>query len=114
MDIDPIARAILVSDVLTHQAVDRILLRAIRRGMGERNISRAIAELPENPEQRAAAMLSIAQQSLAINSYLPAEAWLDSLQKTAAASDPALKQRIACLRQAIIHSKMSSDLAAVI
>ncbi len=114
MDIDPIARAILVSDVLTHQAVDRILLRAIRRGMGERNISRAIAELPENPEQRAAAMLSIAQQSLAINSYLPAEAWLDSVQKTAAASDPGLKQRIACLRQAIIHSKMSSDLAAVI
>ncbi len=119
-DIDPLARSILVSDVLTHQAVDRAILRATRRGVGERRIAHLIATLPAsntNPQQRVTAMVSIAQQLLAIDAYLPAERWAQSAGKTLAGAkeaDPSLSQKVDSLCQAVAQSKISGDLAAVI
>jgi hypothetical protein len=118
-DIDPLARAILVSDVLTHQAVDRAILNATRRGVGERRIARAIKSLPAsaNPQQRASAMVSIAQQFFDIDSYLPAESWAEAAEKTLAGAnetDPKLKNKMDSLCEALTQAKISTDLTAVI
>jgi len=120
IDLDPLARSILVSDVLTHQAVDRAILRAIRSGVGERRIAHTLASLAAtvgNPQQRASVMISAAQQFLALDNYLPAELWAESAQQTLAAAkdaDPALRQKIDALCETLMHSKISPDLAAVI
>jgi len=119
-DIDPLARAVLGSDVLTHLAVDRTILHAARRGVGERRVARAIRAFPANapkPEQRASAMASIAQQFLDMDGYLPAESWAQSARKALAevpSADPALSHRIDAISQAVAQSKISADLAAVI
>jgi hypothetical protein len=119
-EIDPLARAVLMSDVLTHLAVDRAILHGARRGVGERRVARAIAALPAGavkPEERAAAMASIAQQFLDMNGYLAAESWAQSARKALAgkqSADAALRRRIDGICQAAAHSKISEDLAAVI
>jgi hypothetical protein len=118
-EIDPLARTVLVSEVLAHLAVDRTILHAARRGVGERRVARAIAALPGSakPEQRAGAMASIAQQFLDMNGYLPAENWAQSARNALAGTpnaDPALSRRIDAIFQATAQSKISQDLAAVI
>jgi hypothetical protein len=119
-NIDPLARAVLGSDVLTHLAVDRTVLHAARLGVGERRVARAIAALPASaakPEQRASAMALIAQQFLDMNSYLAAESWAQSAKKALAGAknaDAALSSRIDTIGQAAAQAKISEDLAAVI
>jgi len=118
-NIDPLARAILVSDVLTHQAVDMTLLQATRRGLGERRIAKAIAAIPTgnaNPEARANAMLSIAQQFLDIDCYLPAENWLKSATKALGSekAESVLTQKFDDLRGNLAKAKISRSLLAVI
>ena len=118
--IDPLARVILTSDVLTHLAVDRTILQASRRGIGERRIAHAIASLPisgSDPSKRASAMASIAQQYLDINSYLPAERWVQSARKAlqgAQHSDSSLSKLIDSIGQAVQQSPISDGLSAVI
>jgi hypothetical protein len=94
------------------------MLYAVRRGVGERRASLAIAALPKaKPEQQAGSMAAIAQQFLDIDSYLPAESWLQSARNALAASanaDPAAKQRVDSISQALVQAKISVDLAAVI
>jgi len=119
-EIDPQARAVLVSDVLTHLAVDRAILHGARLGVGERRVARAIAALPaiaSKPEERASAMASIAQQFLDMNGYLAAESWAQSARKALAgeqSADAGLSRRIDAVSQAVAQSKISEDLAAVI
>jgi hypothetical protein len=119
-DIDPVARAVLVSDVLTHLAVDRTVLHASRLAVGERRVARAILSLPasgSNPQQRASAMLSIAQQFLDIDGFLPAENWAQSARKVLTGAESAntvLSRRIDSISQAVAQSKISDSLAAVI
>jgi hypothetical protein len=119
-EIDPQARAVLMSDVLTHLAVDRAILHAARRGIGERRVARAIAALPageSKPQERASAMASIAEQFLDMNGFLAAERWAQSARKAlegAEGKDAALSHKIDAICQAASHSKISEDLAAVI
>jgi hypothetical protein len=119
-EIDPLARAVLTSEVLSHLAVDRAILHAARRGVGERRVVRAIAALPPSAsksEERVSAMATIAQQLLDINGYLAAEEWAQSARKALAAiqsADAGLSRRIDAITQAAAQSKMSEDLAAVI
>jgi hypothetical protein len=119
-DIDPLARGILTSDVLTHLAVNRTILHATRRGIGEHRAARAIAALPASaakPEQQAAAMVAIAEQFFDIDSYLPAESWAQSARKALAnipQPDPALNKRIDSLAKSLEQAKISDKLAAVI
>ena len=118
-DIDPLARSILTSKALTYLAVNRTILHATRRGVGERRAARAIAALQAGgkPEQQAAAMVSIARQFFDINGYLPAESWVQSARKALAAApqpDPALNQRLDSLGKALEQAKISAELSAVI
>jgi len=119
-EIDPQARAVLMSDVLTHLAVDRAILHAARRGVGERRVARAIAALPavvSRPQERAGAMASIAEQFLDMNGYLAAERWAQTARKALAgteSTDAALSGRIDAICRAAAQSKISEDLAAVI
>ncbi len=119
-EIDPLARAVLGSDVLTHLAVDRAILHGARRGVGERRVARAMAALPGSvakPEERANAMALIAQQFLDIDDYLAAEGWAQSARKALAGvqgADASLSRRIDAICQAASQSKMSADWAAVI
>jgi hypothetical protein len=118
-DIDPLAQSILTSKALTYLAVNRTILHAARRGVGERRAARAIAGLQAGgkPEQQAAAMVSIAQQFFDINSYLPAESWAQSARKALAGApqpDPGLKKRLDSLGKALEQAKISAELSAVI
>jgi hypothetical protein len=117
-EIDPQVQAIMTSDVLAHLTVDRTLLYATRRGMSERKVSRAIAALPiAKPEQQAGLMATIAQEFLDIDSYLPAESWLQAARKAAAASggaDSNVKQQLDAISQTLVQAKISDSLATVI
>ena len=119
-DIDPLAQSILTSKALTYLAVNRTILHATRRGVGERRVARAIAALPATngkPEQQAAAMASIAQQFLDINGYLPAETWAQSARKILAGvsqPDPVLNKRLDSLVKSLEQAKISAELSAVI
>lgn len=119
-EVDPQARAVLTSDVLTLLAVDRAILHAARRGVGERRVARTIAALPADvskPQERANAMVSIAEQFLEMNGYLAAERWAQSARKAlegAQSRDAVLSRRIDAICRAAAQSKISEELAAVI
>jgi len=108
----------VASEVLAHLVVDRTILYATRRGLGERRVARAIAELPSATlEQQASRRAAIAQQFLDIDSYLPAENWLESARKAVAASsnaDSTVRHQVEAISQSLEQAKISNSLAAVI
>ena len=116
-EIVPLVRTIMASDVLGHLTVDRTILYATRRGIGERKVTRAIAALPTaKPERQAAIMATIAQEFLDIDSYLPAESWLEAARKAAESetTDATLKHQMDSVSQSLVQAKLSTNLATVI
>ena len=119
-NIDPFARSILTSRVLTQLAVSRTMLHAMRVSIGERRVAQSISELPalaEQTFQRGALMVSVAEQLADIEEYVAAETWMELAQQqlaSAGAGASEFTRRLNTLSATIGGARISTTIPALL
>ncbi len=116
----PLARSVLVSEVLSQTAVDRALLHAIRRGVGERRADKLIASARasgQKPEDRLSTLVNLSESLFSIGSFALAEEWTAVARGSVSAvkpPDPAMIDRITTLETSLQNAKLSAGFTEVI
>jgi hypothetical protein len=115
----PLAQTVVVSNVLSQTVVDRSVLHAMRRGVGELRAQKLIASLHtiRAPDQRLTAMVTISQSLLDLDDFALAESWARSANMTLAtmqAPDPTLVDRVKTIQKTVENAKLSASFAEVI